>query len=586
MTIQSHPLTLVEMIEAIKQSDIIIIDTETNAEDIRDGRGYGTGISIACSPNNSDVIFAEYYPYRHVTLDGRSYGENLSGEDRDRLKSCIEKYTGYIVFHNAKFDLCSLSTMDINYQGNFYCTLLMAHLINENYPYSKSLNACVAAYVDKNEAKKEEELEKAVTAFGWAKVPFEIMRPYAIYDAVLTLKLYKALKKYFDEENLGTYWKHKQEFIRTIIAMESRGIKVDVSLCKELTEIGTSVLADLTYELGGNPGSSIFLKKILIDDLKLPVVKRSTKTNAPSFDKEAMTIYDEILEHRDNPTANLIKQYRGWQKSVTSNYLPYVELLSLDGRLRPNYKLHGTKTGRMSCEKPNLQQIPRVSDKPWNGKMKAAFIPEDGFELWEFDYSQLELRLGTAYAKQETLKRVFADDRDIFSEMATTIGMSRQDTKTLVYTTQYGGGISRISHVFGVSEARAAELRQQYFDSYPGFAIIGRYASNMCKQKGKIKLWSGRYRHFQSKKDDAHKAFNSVIQGGAADIVEHIMVRLFKEVDDPNKCRMLLQVHDSIVFEIRKDCLEEYKEKILSIMSDIKPDFGVKFAVDAHRWGE
>lgn len=139
----------------------------------------------------------------------------------------------------------------------------------------------------------------------------------------------------------------------------------------------------------------------MIDELKLPVVKRSPKTGAPSFDKEAMTIYDEMLEHRDNPTANLIKQYRGWQKSVTSNYLPYVELLSLDGRLRPNYKLHGTKTGRMSCEKPNLQQIPRVSNKPWNGKMKAAFIPEDDFELWEFDYSQLELRLGTAYAKKK-----------------------------------------------------------------------------------------------------------------------------------------------------------------------------------------
>jgi len=574
------------MVEAIKQSDVIAVDTETNAEDIRDGSGYGIGISIACSPNSSNIIFAEYFPYRHVTLDDKDYRGNLSKEDREALRDCIESFKGSIIFHNAKFDLCSLSTMDINYKGNFYCTLLMSHLINENYPYSKSLNACVAAYVDKNEAKKEEELEKAVAAFGWAKVPFEIMRPYATYDAVLTLELFKVLKKYFDEENLEEYWKHKQEFIRTIIGMESRGIKVDVSLCKELTEIGTSVLADLTYELSGNPGSSIFLKKILIDELKLPVVKRSPKTGAPSFDKEAMTIYDEILEHHNNPTANLIKQYRGWQKSVTSNYLPYVELLSLDGRLRPNYKLHGTKTGRMSCEKPNLQQIPRVSDKPWNGKMKAAFIPEDGFELWEFDYSQLELRLGTAYAKEETLKRVFADDRDIFSEMAATIGMSRQDTKTLVYTTQYGGGISRISHVFGVSEARAAELRQQYFDSYPGFAIIGRYASNMCKQKGKIRLWSNRYRHFQSKKDDAHKAFNSVIQGGAADIVEHVMVRLFKEVDDQDKCRMLLQVHDSIVFEIRKDCLEEYKQKILTIMSDIKPDFGVKFAVDAHRWGE
>lgn len=78
------------MIEAIKQSDIIIIDTETNAEDIRDGRGYGTGISIACSPNNSDVIFAEYYPYRHVTLDGRSYGENLSGKIEIDLKVALK----------------------------------------------------------------------------------------------------------------------------------------------------------------------------------------------------------------------------------------------------------------------------------------------------------------------------------------------------------------------------------------------------------------------------------------------------------------------------------------------------------------
>ena len=584
--IQSHRLTLPEMIEAINQSDVIAIDTETNAEDIRDGRGYGIGISIACSPNNSGMVFAEYYPYRHVTLDRKQYKGNLTDEYKEDLARCIEGYKGSIIFHNAKFDLCSLPTMGIKYSGSFYCTLLMAHLVNENYPYSKSLNACVATYVDKNEAKQAEELEKAVKAFGWANVPYEIMRPYAIYDAVLTLKLFYQLKKYFDNEELEEYWKHKQDFVRTIIAMESRGVSVNIALCNELASIGKNVLEDITEELGGNPGSSVFLRKTLIDELKLPIVKTSSKTGEPSFDKEAMAIYDQMLEREDNPTAALIKQYRGWQKSVSSNYTPYVDLLSFDGRLRPNYKLHGTITGRMSCEKPNLQQIPRVSDKPWNGKMKQAFVPKSGYELWEFDYSQLELRLGAAYAKEESLKQVFEEGRDIFTEMAKEIGMSRQDTKTLVYTTQYGGGVSRISHVFDVSSDRASELRQRYFDAYPGFALISSHASKVCLAKGKIKLWSGRYRHFQNRRDDAHKAFNSVIQGGAADIVEHVMVRLFKEIDDPHKCRMLLQVHDSIIFEIRQDCIEEYKKKIVAVMSDVRPDFGVKFAVDAHRWGE
>lgn len=584
--IPSLPLTLSEMLSFLPQCDYIAIDTETNAEDIRDGRGYLTGISIACSPRDSDLVFANYYPFRHKDLDGNYSIDNLDLLEIDKINEAFSSFEGWLVFHNAKFDLVSLSTIGINYTGKFYCTLEIAHLVNENYPYSKSLNACVAAYVDKNEAKFEAELELAVKAFGWAKVPIHVMTPYAIYDAVLTLRLFTKLILLFKSERLDKYWEHKQKFIRVIIAMESRGVKVDIPLCEKQATVGKFILEDLIDTLGGNPGSPIFLKKILIDELELPIVKTSPKTGAPSFDKEAMGIYDEILSRKNDPTAQLIKEYRGWSKSVTSNYVPYTELLSPDGRLRPNYKLHGTKTGRMSCEKPNLQQIPRVSDKEWNGQMKAAFIPEDGYELWEFDYSQLELRLGAAYADEQELKEVFAEGRDIFTEMSKAIGMPRHDTKTLVYTTQYGGGVTRISHVFGVSTDRASELRQRYFDTYPGFALIAKQASNVCIQKGKIKLWSERYRHFQNRRDDSHKAFNSVIQGGAADIVEHVMVRLFEEVDDNSLCRMLLQVHDSVVFEIRQNLVEEYKERIIKIMTDIKPDFGVKFAVDAHEWGK
>lgn len=583
--ILNHRLALDEFLTIASTCSEIAVDTETNAQDVRDGRGYLTDISMACDPGHG-VVYVTYLPYRRLLLDGKHDPNNIGLGSRSKVKDFLESYSGHLVFHNAKFDLVSLSTVGINYTGKFYCTMLIAHLIDENYPYSYSLNSCVAAYVGSEEAKKEEQLKHASLAFGWESVPMEVMREYAEYDAVLPLKLWDKLKPKFELEALQEYWEHKQAFTRVMIAMESYGIKVDVDLCKDQEHSGMSIMEELKGDMGGNPASPIFLKEILIDRLKLPVVKVSEKTSKPSFDKEAMGLYDQILDRIDNPAAAQVKEFRGWQKAVSSNYVPYQMLLSPDGRLRPNYKLHGTKTGRMSCEKPNLQQIPRVSDKPWNGKMKKAFIPEDGYELWEFDYSQLELRLGTAYAKVGSLLKVFEEGRDIFTEMSQEIGLPRQDTKTLVYTTQYGGGIKRISHVFGVSEERAAALRQSYFDAYPGFGLIARQASYVCLTKGKVKLWSDRYRHFKNRRDEAHKAFNSVIQGGAADIVEHVMVRLYKEVFNDDECRMLLQVHDSVVFEIRKNKVDYYKQKIVEIMEDIKPDFGVRFAVDAHRWGE
>lgn len=229
--------------------------------------------------------------------------------------------------------------------------------------------------------------------------------------------------------------------------------------------------------------------------------------------------------------------------------------------------------------------------KPVNGgrvtitRRGKTFIAAEDFELWEFDYKQLELRLATGYAQNPILLKVFEEGRDIFSEMAVDLSLSRQDTKTFVYSVQYGAGNTRISNVFKISMNEAAKLRQRYADAYPEFTHLSLQAAKICMTKGKIKLWSGRYRHFKDRKEDAHKAFNSVIQGGAADIVERVMVRLSKEIDCKD-CRMLLQVHDSVVFEIRSNEVDKYKEKILAIMEDIKPDFGVKFAVDAHKWGE
>ena len=588
---------MMAMIEALYLRDgentWIACDTETNGEDCRDGRGYGIGISFAFRLLATDSYY--YLPIRHVDEEN-----NLSPDRLARLRAFLAGYRGWLIFHNAKFDLVSLYTMGIKYGGKFYCTMVICHLINENYPFDKSLNSCVRVYVDKEESKKNSEVfDLLVKVLGWGNIPSSQMREYAEWDAHITLLLAEKVIPKFHKEVLTDYWSHKQDFTRVVITMEGRGVHIDEAMCVEQAQIGTTRMEELTRLLKINAASPNGLKKLLIDQAGLPVVKLTKKGyelkkqgadfdpyDYASFDKEAMELYDELLEREDSPVAKQVLEYRGWSKTVSSNYRAYLRLRSPDGKLRPNYKLHGTRTGRLSCSDPNLQQIPRESDKAWNGKLKKAFRATPGFRLMEFDYSQLELRLATAYGQEESLKAIFADaTRDIFTEMAAQLGMARQDTKTFVYSTQYGAGLDRLMHVFKISRDKAAEMRENYKQSYPGFTKVEQIAKMRCRTRGKVQLWSGRYRHFMDRESDAHKAFNSAIQGGAADIVEHVMVRLFKELDNELECRMLLTVHDSVIFEIREDLLEQYVPAIIEIMEDVKPDFGVKFRVEAKEFG-
>jgi DNA polymerase-1 len=335
-----------------------------------------------------------------------------------------------------------------------------------------------------------------------------------------------------------------------------------------------------------NPGSTKDLEYLLIDQLGLPVVK-TTPAGKPSFNKYAMEIYDLMLERSDNPLAKQVFAYRGWQKSCSSNYEPYVRLLSPDARLRGHYLMHRTSTGRLSCQKPNLQQIPRAGDKPWNGKMKKCFIPKPGYVLLEGDYKQLEFRLSASFAKEPLLLAAFHDHtRDVFDEMSELLGMPRYDCKTLEYSLSYGAGLRRIMAAFGVSEARAKEIRDNHDRTYPNLKRASTYASNYVIANKKIPIWSGRYRHFLSPKTEAHKAYNSLCQGGAADVVERTMLRAASQGYNTSDCRMLLQVHDSIVWEVREDLVPELRPQLKAVMEDVKPSFGVPFDVDLHEWSK
>jgi DNA polymerase-1 len=571
---------------------VLSFDTETNAKDIRTAEGYMTSFSLCLS-----LTGKEHYVCYFPVAQGDKPELN---EDWEWFKEFLANFPGILVMHNAKFDLEVLYRHGVDYKGRWYCTMLMAHLLNENYPYSKDLTSCVQHYVDKDLKKKDDQYFDFLKEFyGWEFIPVEVMRAYAEQDAYVTYRLFQALYPLFQKEVPDEYWEHKKKFMYVVRAMERQGVLIDQAMSREMIKIGEEEMAITQEKLGNfNPSSPNDLRRLFLDKLGLPVVKltdsgeklkREGKEFDPydyaSFDKEAMEEYEQILEKTDDTTAQLVLHFRGWQKTVSSNYRSYLEKIGVDGRLRPNYKLHGTKTGRSSCSDPNLQQIPRSSTKPWNGNLKQAFLPSPGYSLWEFDYSQLELRLATAYARIPELSKVFNEGRDIFSEMAVGVGLPRQETKTFVYATQYGAGIDRLMASLKVSRERAEEIRASYRNTYPGFVRVSSRASRLCKTSGKIELWSGRFRHFRSRKDDAHKAFNSVCQGGAADIVESIMVRLFSDVSSED-CRMVLTIHDSVVFEIKTTEVDDYTARIRAIMEDVRPNFGVKFAVEAKEFGK
>ena len=530
---------------------------------------------------------------------------NLLPYQRERLSNILSDERKTLVFHNAAYDLKVLEHNGLipRKRRNFYDTMLMVHWINENLN-NYSLDAQSKAYGGKPK-NRSNAMQYIIDTYGWDAVTFQMNNNYSSNDAFITWELFEKVLPEFQAQGFDDLWHEWEErFIWVVANMIELGIKIDTEFCVREMLKGQSIMGQMRAELMINPGSPKGLEKLLIEELGLPVAKHTkscikcnpptykiqpvpvhTHEGKPSFDKDAMKIYDQLLEKVDDERAKKVLRYRGWQKTISSNYQAYLELRDTNDVLHPGYKLHGTETGRMSCEKPNLQQIPKSSDKEWNGHLKQAFVPREGFELWEVDYSQLEFRLTAAYAEQEELLEIFNDrDNDVFTAMAEQMGWLRQNVKTLVYLILFGGGARRASVAFGVSLDEGKELVEEFHGRYKKIRAISRKAQNLATVRGYVQYWTGRRRHF-SRGSSYYRAFNSIIQGGEAEIVKRAMIKLDETVCD-EKCRMVLQVHDSIVFEIAVGEYDRYMPRIKEAMENVDYDFGVRFFVEDKRWGE
>lgn len=576
-----------ELLAALRATtEPVAVDTETTGLNVFDGRDMVIGVSIAFLLDGEPK--SHYFPVAHES------GRNYKAETLRRLFSVLGDGRE-LIWANVQFDWAGLifAGCDLRRSG-FYDILTMHRLIDEEAMGKRevSLDNLAGHWADWE--KVVDPFVEAEKKSGNHNITPEQMWDYAVRDAEATYAVWLNMIQHpawIDLRESTDVWEVKQDEIRVLIEFKLRGVLLDQELADELAKRGRARMAELREEMGFNPGSNPQLAEVLIDRLGLPILKASAKTGNPSFDKSVMPAYDRMLEEMNDPTAKQLAEYRGWQKAVTASYEPYLRLVSpIDDRVHASFHTHRTVTGRLSSSDPNLQQVPKEGEKPWNEHVKECFVAKPGYVLLSADYSQLELRLAAAYAQEKAILEVFEDPtRDVFTEMSVALGFTRSNTKTFVYSTQYGGGEKRIEDVFGVTKAQARKMRNNYFATYPGFRRFNEKCSQRVKVTLKAKLWSGRYRHFKYK-SHSYKAMNSVIQGGAADIVARVMVRVFNELDSED-CWMLLQVHDALVFEVREDLAEEYAVRIKELMEDVNGAIGqdlfnVKFNVEVSPWAK
>lgn len=574
------------VLEELNKSNLLGVDTETSGLRLSSGIDYLTGICVA----SEDI--KTYFPFRHPD-------NNLPLHYKEPLWEVLKPKN--LAWHNRKFDMHSLKTLGLDpleLEGKQLCTMLLFHLWNEEL-YSFEMDSLAKQFI--GEAKTIDMNGVAKAYGGWANIPADVIETYASHDPYVTLKLLKFIWPKIKEQELDkVYFETEMPFTRLLYKMEQRGVGVNTEFVKEKAFIGRKRMATIQRELGFNPASPKALGKYLLEELGLPVFAHTASCDnckrklpveshegPPSFNKKAMEDYDDILQESNNPAARLIAEYRGWQKAVTSLYEPLLERVSPDGRIRTNFKQHGTKTGRLSASEPNLQQVPRSSENVWNGNAKSSFTSgREGYTLIGWDYSQLELRIAASYGEERVLLEEFEkEDADPFSVLAPLIfGVltpeTRQDTKTFVYANLYGAGVAKIALQLNRSISEVDELYQRYKKSISGIMRVSSQVTRLIEARKFVKYWDGRRRHFRSKAD-AYKGWNSVCQGGGAQLVKKAMLRC-EEFEDED-CQMVLQVHDEITFIIKDDRIEYYSKLIEEAMTEFK-QFPVKFHVEGKAW--
>ena len=418
-------------------------------------------------------------------------------------------------------------------------------------------------------------------------MPLEKLAIYSCEDADFTNRLVKVLEPKLRTEKLwDLFTKIEMPLIPVLAAMEDAGILIDQKLLakmdKELTQ-EIKILEKKIYAAAGeefNINSPKQLKEIIYDKLQISTVGiKKTKTGLS-------TAADELEKLKDaHPIVPLIQNYRELSKLIST----YIEALPAlinpkTGRLHTSFNQTITATGRLSSTEPNLQNIPTRTEL--GKKIRAAFIAKPGYELVSLDYSQIELRLAAHIANDKKMIAAFKNGVDIHATTAAEINgvpldkvtsAMRREAKAINFGVIYGQGPHGLSAGAGIPYAQAKDFIDAYFKIYTGIKKFIATTLTAAKKSGYVETLFGRRRYlpeinsqmFMLAKSAERMAINMPFQGTAADMIKLAMIEIDALIKDQADIKMLLQVHDELLFEIKKDRVEYYVQKIKAIMEGV-----------------
>ena len=419
-------------------------------------------------------------------------------------------------------------------------------------------------------------------------------------------ELKSVLKERLENEGLyGVYNDLEIKLVPVLAEMEKNGIKIDKKYFeiygKEL-EKNILELEEKIYELSGekfNIGSPKQLSEILFEKMMIEPVKK-TKTGY-STDVEVL----ETLAERGIEIAEKLLEYRGYTKLLSTYVDPLPKLADENSRIHTSFNQNGTATGRLSSSNPNVQNIPTRTEE--GTKIRNGFVAEDGWSLISFDYSQIELRVLAELSKDENLILAYQKDRDLHDLTARRIfykmeeeevsKFERSVAKVINFSILYGKTSFGLSKELKIPLSDASQYIKAYFEQYPK---VKQFLDNVLEEaqlNGFVETLYGTRRYIsginssnKNIKNQANRmAVNTVVQGTAANIIKMVMIELFNKFKNDNDIKMLLQVHDELIFEVKDEAVEKYMIEIKNIMENSLTLENVKLKANGEHnknWGE
>ena len=567
---------LEEWVNRLSSVTFFAIDTETTSIDYMSAKLVGVSFAVG-------VGDAAYLPLAH------DYVGVPAQVDFDKaikaLKPVLENESIAKVGQNLKYDLSILASYGLTLKGELYDTMMESYVLN-SVATRHNMDALARHYLDIATTSFEDVAGKGASQLTFNQVPLDVARDYAAEDADVTYRLHQAIWPLIEREPklLHIFCDVEMPLVRVLSKIERQGALLDPGLLnKQSSELGRRIeeLKDAAWssaEEEFNLDSPKQLQEIFFEKQGLPVLKK-TPGGKPSTAEPVL-----VDLARDYELPALILEYRGLAKlkSTYTDKLPK-DINTDSGRVHTSYHQAVTATGRLSSSDPNLQNIPIKTAQ--GRKVRAAFVAPEGKKILAADYSQIELRIMGHLSGDEGLLQAFSEGLDVHSftasevfnvEIQSVTEDQRRSAKAINFGLIYGMSAFGLAKQLDISRALAQDYIDSYFSRYPKVLDYMEQTKEQASKLGYVETVFGRRlylpeinaKQVMRRQAAERTAINAPMQGTAADIIKKAMLKVDGWLERNNvDCRMIMQVHDELVFEVAESDIDEVESEVENLMS-------------------